>query len=187
MISGFTCLLQISTRREDFIVDPFPLMDDLWILNEVFTDPSIIKVTLFLSEDVLLTCRFFMVQIWIFCGYRETWVSILLTCLTLVRYIIVTHLSRCFDYHLSLSPSVSHLSLIRKGCSDVGIPVQRFSLPPQTLLRVLLLLHTGFSDEFSVTAAKEYQLADWRIRPLPAELLKYAREDTHYLLYIYDR
>ena len=24
-------------------------------------------------------------------------------------------------------------------------------------------------------------------RPLPAELLRYAREDTHYLLYIYDR
>lgn len=24
-------------------------------------------------------------------------------------------------------------------------------------------------------------------RPLPAELIKYAREDTHYLLYIYDK
>lgn len=24
-------------------------------------------------------------------------------------------------------------------------------------------------------------------RPLPEELVKYAREDTHYLLYIYDR
>ena len=24
-------------------------------------------------------------------------------------------------------------------------------------------------------------------RPLPDELLKYAREDTHYLLYVYDR
>ena len=24
-------------------------------------------------------------------------------------------------------------------------------------------------------------------RPLPAELVKYAREDTHYLLYIYDK
>ena len=25
------------------------------------------------------------------------------------------------------------------------------------------------------------------VRPLPAELVHYAREDTHYLLYIYDR
>ncbi|KAK4098685.1 hypothetical protein N658DRAFT_517831 [Parathielavia hyrcaniae] len=35
-------------------------------------------------------------------------------------------------------------------------------------------------------ADKRYQLADWRIRPLPAEMFYYARSDTHYLLYIYD-
>jgi exosome complex exonuclease RRP6 len=51
---------------------------------------------------------------------------------------------------------------------------------------------------------KQYQLADWRIRsaaceelvrtirvfarrPLPNDYLRYAREDTHYLLYIYDQ
>lgn len=33
---------------------------------------------------------------------------------------------------------------------------------------------------------KKYQLADWRVRPLPEELLVYARMDTHYLLFIYD-
>jgi len=38
-----------------------------------------------------------------------------------------------------------------------------------------------------VKANKQYQLADWRVRPLSSELLKYAREDTHYLLYIHDR
>ncbi|KAK8639136.1 hypothetical protein V6N13_137529 [Hibiscus sabdariffa] len=37
-----------------------------------------------------------------------------------------------------------------------------------------------------ITANKEYQNADWRLRPLPAVMLRYAREDTHYLLYIYD-
>ena len=35
-------------------------------------------------------------------------------------------------------------------------------------------------------ADKKYQLADWRIRPLPEEMFYYARCDTHYLLYIYD-
>ncbi|KAH6606060.1 exosome complex exonuclease RRP6 [Trichoderma cornu-damae] len=35
-------------------------------------------------------------------------------------------------------------------------------------------------------ADKRYQLADWRIRPLPQEMMYYARSDTHYLLYIYD-
>ncbi|KAI0908025.1 ribonuclease H-like domain-containing protein [Ustulina deusta] len=35
-------------------------------------------------------------------------------------------------------------------------------------------------------ADKKYQLADWRIRPIPEEMFYYARSDTHYLLYIYD-
>lgn len=29
-------------------------------------------------------------------------------------------------------------------------------------------------------------MADWRIRPIPQEMLFYARSDTHFLLYIYD-
>lgn len=39
----------------------------------------------------------------------------------------------------------------------------------------------------NVEADKKYQLADWRIRPLPTEMARYAQEDTHYLLYIFDR
>ncbi|GAB7356332.1 hypothetical protein MBLNU459_g7125t1 [Dothideomycetes sp. NU459] len=35
-------------------------------------------------------------------------------------------------------------------------------------------------------AQKQYQTADWRIRPLPEEMFDYARSDTHFLLYIYD-
>ncbi|CAJ0925916.1 unnamed protein product, partial [Mesorhabditis belari] len=33
---------------------------------------------------------------------------------------------------------------------------------------------------------KEFQTTDWRVRPLPEEMMHYAREDTHYLLYCYD-
>jgi len=33
---------------------------------------------------------------------------------------------------------------------------------------------------------KRYQMADWRVRPLPSSMFDYARSDTHYLLYIYD-
>ncbi|KAF2650763.1 hypothetical protein K491DRAFT_697037 [Lophiostoma macrostomum CBS 122681] len=35
-------------------------------------------------------------------------------------------------------------------------------------------------------AQKQYQMADWRIRPLSEELFNYARADTHFLLYIFD-
>ncbi|XP_071875872.1 exosome component Rrp6 [Bombus fervidus] len=38
----------------------------------------------------------------------------------------------------------------------------------------------------NVDPDKHFQMADWRIRPLPEKLMKYAREDTHYLLYIKD-
>lgn len=38
-----------------------------------------------------------------------------------------------------------------------------------------------------ITVDKQFQLADWRIRPLPNEMIQYAREDTHYLNYIYQR
>ncbi|CAL5323849.1 unnamed protein product [Camellia sinensis] len=37
-----------------------------------------------------------------------------------------------------------------------------------------------------VVKRARYQNADWRLRPLPDEMLRYAREDTHYLLHIYD-
>ena len=36
--------MQISTRDEDFIVDTLELRGEMYILNEAFTDPSIVKV-----------------------------------------------------------------------------------------------------------------------------------------------
>jgi exosome complex exonuclease RRP6 len=41
---GFTCLMQLSTRSEDFIVDVFPVWKEMSLLNYVFNNPSIIKV-----------------------------------------------------------------------------------------------------------------------------------------------
>lgn len=36
--------MQISTRQMDYIIDPFPLWNDMYILNEPFTNPDILKV-----------------------------------------------------------------------------------------------------------------------------------------------
>ncbi|CAI4036320.1 hypothetical protein SMKI_15G1590 [Saccharomyces mikatae IFO 1815] len=41
---GIVCLMQISTREKDYLVDTLELRETLHILNEVFTDPSIVKV-----------------------------------------------------------------------------------------------------------------------------------------------
>ncbi|OXA58644.1 Exosome component 10 [Folsomia candida] len=41
---GFTCLMQISTRDKDYIIDTLALRDHLYHLNEIFTNPKIVKV-----------------------------------------------------------------------------------------------------------------------------------------------
>ena len=44
--SGFLCLMQISDREEDWVVDLLAVRDEVESLNEVFTDPGIVKVSL---------------------------------------------------------------------------------------------------------------------------------------------
>lgn len=46
---------------------------------------------------------------------------------------------------------------------------------PSASLAHLLERHTGF------VADKRYQLADWRLRPLPQDMLAYARADTRWV------
>nr|XP_056721374.1 exosome component 10 [Euleptes europaea] len=127
---GLTCLIQISTRTEDFIIDALELRSDLYILNETFTDPAIVKVLHGADSDVEWLQRDFGL-----------------------------YLVNMFDTHQAAR-------LLNLG---------RHSL--DHLLKF-------YCD---VNANKQYQLADWRIRPLPEEMAHYARDDTHYLLYIYDR
>uniref|UniRef100_A0A7M4EAD6 Exosome complex component 10 n=1 Tax=Crocodylus porosus TaxID=8502 RepID=A0A7M4EAD6_CROPO len=127
---GLTCLMQISTRTEDFIIDTLELRSDLYILNEPFTDPAIVKVFHGADSDMEWLQRDFGL-----------------------------YLVNMFDTHQAAR-------LLNLG---------RHSLDH------LLKLYC------SVDADKRYQLADWRIRPLPEEMLHYARDDTHYLLYIYDK
>lgn len=57
---GFVCLMQISTRNEDWIVDTLipEIRANLEDLNEVFTDPKITKV---LRYFIVPTSSFYMV------------------------------------------------------------------------------------------------------------------------------
>ncbi|XP_042551681.1 exosome component 10 [Dipodomys spectabilis] len=127
---GLTCLMQISTRTEDFIIDTLELRSDMYILNESLTDPAIVKVFHGADSDIEWLQKDFGL------------------------YVV-----NMFDTHQAAR-------LLNLG---------RHSLDH------LLRLYCG------VEANKQYQLADWRIRPLPEEMLNYARDDTHYLLYIYDK
>jgi ribonuclease D len=127
---GFTCLMQISTRDEDFILDPFPLWESVHKLRKVFTDPNIVKVFHGADSDVL-------------------W------------------LQRDFGIHV--------VNMFDTGQAARKLMFSHFGL--------------GFLLEqlCGVKTDKNYQLADWRVRPLTEDHLKYARIDTHYLLEIYDK
>ncbi|KAK3148332.1 hypothetical protein QOZ80_3BG0293720 [Eleusine coracana subsp. coracana] len=127
---GLTCLMQISTRTEDFIVDTLKLRIYIGLyLQEHFKDPTKRKVMHGADRDIMWLQR---------------------------------------DFHIYVC------NLFDTGQASRVLQMERNSLE--------YLLH----HFCGVTAKKEYQNADWRARPLPDEMIKYAREDTHYLLYIYD-
>ncbi|KAI1067027.1 hypothetical protein LB506_004169 [Fusarium annulatum] len=128
---GLVSLMQISTREKDWIVDTLqPWRHKLEVLNQVFTDPNIVKV---------------------FHG----------------AYMDMVWLQR-------------DLGLYVNGLFDTFFACEQLHYPAKSLAYLL----SKFVD---FDADKQYQLADWRIRPLPEEMMYYARSDTHYLLYIYDR
>lgn len=63
---------------------------------------------------------------------------------------------------------------------DTGRAARLLQLPRFSLAHLL----KRYCD---IDADKQYQLADWRQRPLSVEMTRYAREDTRYLLFIYKR
>ncbi|KAK1069263.1 exosome nuclease subunit [Friedmanniomyces endolithicus] len=127
---GIVSLMQISTRDKDWIVDTLkPWRRKLQCLNEVFANPSILKILHGAYMDVMWLQR------------------------DLGLYLV-----GLFDTHYA--------------CRALGYSGGS-----------LAFLLKKFA---AVDAQKQYQMADWRIRPLPQELLDYARSDTHYLLYIFD-
>ncbi|CAL1530478.1 unnamed protein product [Lymnaea stagnalis] len=126
---GFTCLMQISTRSRDYIIDTLALRSHIHLINEIFTDPNITKVFHGADSDI---------------GW----------------------LQRDFGVYV--------VNMFDTGQAARVLGFSRFSLAH------LLMSYCR------VEADKQFQLADWRIRPLPSELINYAREDTHYLLYIFD-
>lgn len=50
---GITCLMQISNREKDWLIDTLALRDDLQVLNEVLTNLSIVKVFHGASMDII--------------------------------------------------------------------------------------------------------------------------------------
>ncbi|KAF5458342.1 hypothetical protein F2P56_022377, partial [Juglans regia] len=60
---GFTALIQISTRKEDYLVDTIALHDSMGVLRPVFAEPSICKVFHGADNDVLWLQRDFHIYV----------------------------------------------------------------------------------------------------------------------------
>ncbi|KEP65536.1 UNVERIFIED_CONTAM: 3'-5' exonuclease domain-containing protein [Hammondia hammondi] len=127
---GFTCLLQLSTREKDYIIDPFALFDHLHVLNTITANPKILKIFHGADSDIIWLQRDFSVYV----------VNMFDTCVA----------ARA----LAVPGGASLANLLQTYCQ--------------------------------VEANKQYQLADWRRRPLTPEMETYARSDTHYLPFIFD-
>lgn len=126
---GLTCLMQISDRNQDWLIDVLALRSDMVVLNEIFANPNIVKVFHGAFMDIIWLQR------------------------DLGLYVV-----SLFDtYH---------------AAKVLGYPKRS--------LAFLLEKFAGFK------ASKKYQLADWRLRPLPDAMSHYARADTHFLLNIFD-
>ncbi|KAI3809814.1 hypothetical protein L1987_19414 [Smallanthus sonchifolius] len=126
---GFTALIQISTRDEDYLVDTIAVHDIMGILGPVFANPNTCKVFHGADNDVIWLQR---------------------------------------DFHIY----IVNLFDTAKACDVLS--------KPQRSLAYLLETYCG------VTTNKLYQREDWRQRPLPIDMVEYARMDAHYLLYIAD-
>jgi ribonuclease D len=117
------CLIQISTRRQDFVIDPLAIKD-LSALGNVLANPKIEKVFHAAEYDVMCLKR----------DYQFTFANI-------------------FD---------TMISARILGRKQIG-------------------LGNLLEEFFGVQVDKRYQRADWSQRPIPADQLRYAQHDTHYL------
>lgn len=126
---GMTCLMQISSRSADYVIDVLALWEHIPRLGLLLANPAQIKIVHGSAHDILWLQRDFSLYI---VGLFDT-----------------------FD--------------AAKGLGLEGLSYAAL---------VSYYAHVNLS--------KACQLADWRQRPLPADMLAYAAADTHYLLYVYD-
>lgn len=117
------CLVQLSSRHEDVIVDPLAI-DDLSALGDLFADPAVEIVFHAAEYDIISLKR---------------------------------------DYGFAFNNLFDTMLAARVcGWAKTG-------------------LGNILEDLFGISVDKKHQRADWSQRPLPAEQLRYAQMDTHFL------
>lgn len=117
------CLIQISTRQQDWLIDPLSI-EDLSAFGPLFADERIEKVFHAAEYDLMCMKRDF--------GFT---------------------FRNLFDTMLSA----------------------------RIIGRKAIGLANMLEEYFGLQVDKRFQRADWSVRPLPTDQLRYAQQDTHYL------
>jgi ribonuclease D len=118
------CLIQFSTPKDDYLVDPLAL-DDLSPLQPLFANPQIEKIFHAAEYDLISLKR---------------------------------------DFSFTFENLFDTMQAARiLGWEEIGLG---------SILKI----------EFNVELNKRFQRANWGKRPLPSDMLAYARLDTHYLI-----
>ncbi|KAK0418559.1 hypothetical protein QR680_013639 [Steinernema hermaphroditum] len=125
-----TCLIQISTRATDYVIDTLQLWKHVHLLEAPLGNERIRKVFHCANNDMMWLHRDFGLEV-----------------------------KNLFDTQKAMIA----LGFARKG------------------LQYLVKSYCGFLLD------KKHQKSDWSIRPLPKDMVDYAAQDTHHLLYCYDQ
>ncbi|CAI6012097.1 unnamed protein product [Closterium sp. NIES-65] len=188
---GFLCVLQLSTRRKDYVVDAVSLRGHIGpILGPMFADTRIVKLSTrrkdYVVDAIVLRGEIGPVLGPMFADTRVVKLS------TRSKDYVVDAIAMRGE----IGPLLEGAHVMHGADSDVVWLQRDFGIFIANLFdtgqasRVLGLERFSLAHLLQrycgVTANKSLQMADWRVRPLPSDMLKYAREDTHYLLFLHD-
>lgn len=152
---GLSCVIQISTREKDYVIDALTLWRELEALNEIFTNPKVLKVFHGSACDIEWLQRDFGVYV---VGLFDTYLA--MKQLNFVQFSLQHLLAHFCSIHLDKTFQLADWRL--------------------RLLNDLQL----FRSRIEMYSCIEFPLFFYR--PLPKEMIEYARKDTHFLLFIHD-
>ncbi|KAJ3450438.1 exosome component [Anaeramoeba flamelloides] len=157
---GFACCISISTQNNDYAIDAIKLRSKLNLLLNVFTNPKIVKIMINAQQALLALQRDF--GLYIVNLFDITEASKLMGVAKPFKLKSILKQFFFFKSH----PKKTQFFNVKK---NKGI---------QSLFQTNLTIDYQFRNNFD-------QNNDWRIRPLPSEMLRYSRKFTQCIFLLY--
>ncbi|KAJ6250910.1 exosome component 10 [Anaeramoeba flamelloides] len=157
---GFACLISISTLNNDYAIDAIKLRSKLNLLLNVFTNPKIVKIMINAQQALLALQRDFGLYI--------------------VNLFDITEASKLMGFAkpFNLKSILKQFFVLKNHAKKTQYPKYKKNKKIQNIFQTNLTIDYQFSNNFD-------QNNDWRIRPLPSEMLRYSRKFTQCIFLLY--